>query len=388
MKSLLLLGSTGSIGTQTLDVLRAEPEGWRVVGLAAQSSAEALLAQIREFAPRYAALVSQAAADELRPRLPAGVQLFGGPHALRELIEAARCDVAVHGVVGAAGVEASLQLLARGVPLALANKESLVIAGQLMVEASRRSGAPILPIDSEHCAILQCLAGARIEDVRCIWLTASGGPLRDLPLDALAEVTPERALAHPNWSMGKRISIGSATLMNKALEVIEGHHLFGLEAARIRVLLHRQSVVHSMVEFVDGSVLAQMGPPDMRGPIHYALHHPRRAPSKLRGFDATLFKRLDFEEVDARRFPALELGYACIERGGDSGAALNAADEVAVAAYLEGAIRFTDMHDIQRASLAQPARAAQALGELLESDARARDQARLHVARIAAASAR
>ena len=375
MKSLLLLGSTGSIGTQTLDIVREAPESFRITGLSASRSWKKVLEQAREFQPDVVALADPEAAEAIRPHLPSSIALLSGTDASIELAASTEYDLAVHGIVGAAGVRPSRQVLERGKPLALANKESLVVAGAELMELSRRKDAPILPVDSEHAAIQQCLRGEQLDRVRTIYLTASGGPFRDLPLDEFAFVSPERALQHPNWDMGKRITIGSATLMNKALEVIEAFHLYGVGADRIRVLIHRQSIVHSMVEFVDGSVMAQLGPPDMRGPIHFALHYPDRAPSKLRGFDLDLFRSLTFEEVDPARFPSLELGYRCLDDGGDAGAVLNAADEVAVGAFLEGRIGFQDIVRVNRTVLDERPGSAAGIDALLESDARARERA-------------
>jgi 1-deoxy-D-xylulose-5-phosphate reductoisomerase len=372
MRSLLLLGSTGSIGTQTLDLVRGARERFRVAGLSAASSWRALAEQAREFRPEVVALADREAAERLRPHLPPGTALLAGPEASSQIAAEARYDLAVHGIVGSAGVLPSASVLARGRPLALANKESLVVAGEPLLELARRHGAPILPVDSEPCAILQCLQGVPIERVRKVWITASGGALRDLPLERLAGVTPEEALAHPNWEMGPRITVGSATLMNKAFEVIEAHHLFGLPAERIGVVIHRQSVVHSLVEFVDGSVLAQLGPPDMRHPIHYALHWPERAPAELQGFDLALFRELTFEEADPERYPALELGYRCVRMGADAGAALNAADEVAVGAFLERRIGFGEILPIDEAVLASRTGSAGSIEALLAADARAR----------------
>lgn len=308
MKDLLLLGSTGSIGRQTLDLVRRSTHDFRVLGLVAAHSWERLLEQAREFRPTLVGLVDLEAAERLRPALPAGTGLRVGPDVAEELALELDYDLAVHGVTGAAGVRATQRILERGRTLALANKESLVAAGEPLMELARARGATLLPIDSEHSAIFQCLRGESPTRVRRIWLTASGGAFRDVPLADLEHVTPELAERHPNWDMGPRITVGSATLMNKALEVIETHHLFGLEPERIEVVLHRQSIVHSLVEFVDGSVLAQMGPPDMRGPIHYALHWPERKHSDLVGFDLKRFRELSFEAVDRARFPSLELG--------------------------------------------------------------------------------
>ncbi len=390
VKSLLVLGSTGSIGTQTLDVVRQAAGRFRVEGLAAARSWERVLEQVREFAPRRVALVDPQAAERLRAAAGGGLEVLAGPTALEDLAERADYDTAVHGVVGARGLQASLRVLERGKVLALANKESLVIAGAELMELARRRGGTILPVDSELCAIHQCLRGAGSAEagagnglpaqaasaLRRIVLTASGGALRDRPLSELASASPEAALQHPNWSMGPRITVGSATLMNKALEVLEVHHLFGLSAERIQVVLHRQSLVHSLVELVDGSVLAQMGPPDMRGPLHYCLHFPERAPIPLAGFDAARFGQLSFEPVDAERFPALELGFRCVAEGGDSGSVLNAADEEAVDAFLARRIGFGDIVPVARRVLDRRPGLDGSVARLLAADRRARELAR------------
>ncbi len=379
MQSLLLLGSTGSIGTQTLDLLRTHPGRQRVVGLAAGRSVDLLRTQIEEWRPRFVAVSDAAAADRLRPSLPDSVHLFSGPNALERIALEAEYDIALNGVVGAAGLRPSLCILRRGRTLALANKESLVMAGAHLMAVASEHGATILPVDSEHSAIFQCLRGEDIGRVRRILLTASGGPFRQSSSEEMSKATPEMALRHPNWSMGPRITVGSATLMNKALEVIELHHLFGLERERIKVVIHPQSIVHSMVEFVDGSVMAQMGPPDMRGPIHYALNHPDRAPNTLRGFDIDLFRSLTFEEPDVRRFPALELGYRCVDEGSDSGSVLNAADEVSVEAFLKQEIHFPDISRINRSVLDRRPGLDRSVEDLLEADRVARGLARTEV---------
>ncbi|MAF65656.1 MAG: 1-deoxy-D-xylulose-5-phosphate reductoisomerase [Planctomycetes bacterium] len=382
MKRILVLGSTGSIGLQTLDLVRSQPGAFEVIGLAACSSWRALLEQAREFRPARVALSDEEAADALRPHLPAETELLCGPEALERLVRESRFETCVHGVVGAAGLGPSVAVLEAGRTLALANKESLVVAGRHLMELAREHDATLVPVDSEHSAIFQCLRGESIGRVRRILLTASGGPFRQLSPQDMAEVTPEMALRHPNWDMGPRITVGSATLMNKALEVIEVHHLFGLGPERIEVVIHPQSIVHSMVEFVDGSVVAQMGPPDMRGPIHYALHHPDRRSADLKGFDLDLFRRLDFSAPDPARFPALELGFRCIEEGADAGSVLNAADEVAVAAFLERAIPFPAIPRINALVLDQRPGLASSLDDLLESDARARKLARREIAAL------
>jgi 1-deoxy-D-xylulose-5-phosphate reductoisomerase len=375
MPRLALFGSTGSIGTQTLEVVRGLPE-YSVSALAARSSWRPLLEQVRAFRPRWVALEDPTAAAELARHLDPAVELFSGAGAAAELARAAEYDVCVQGLVGAAGLEPSLEVLRRGRRLALANKETLVVAGELVMRAAREHGGEVVPIDSEHSAIHQCLRGEDPRSVRAVYLTASGGALRDLPLEQLAAVTPDEALRHPNWSMGPRITVDSATLVNKALEIVEAHHLFGLAPEQIRVLLHRQSVVHSMVEFVDGSLLAQLGPPDMRGPIHYALHQPLRVPTGLSGYAPELFRRLTFEEVDPARYPALELGYECVRAGGDAACALNAADEVAVEAFLDGRLAFPAVVEVLRECVARRPRLHGDLPRLLESDRRARQLAR------------
>ena len=374
-KKLLVLGSTGSIGTQTLDLVRRPGSGLAVTGLAAARSWEALLEQAREFDVRTLALTDGEAAEAAASHLPPGTTLLAGEDALVELVGACDFDTAVHGVVGSAGLRTSVAVLEKGATLALANKESLVVAGEPLMALARETGAEIVPVDSEHSAIFQCLRGEDTARVRCVHLTASGGPFRETPLEEMRSATPEMALRHPNWDMGPRITIGSATLMNKALEVIELHHLFGLERERIHVVIHPQSIVHSMVEFVDGSVIAQMGPPDMRGPIHFALHHPDRAPAPLTGFDLEVFRTLTFEEPDTGRFPALELGFRCVEEGGDAGCVLNASDEVAVQAFLEGGIGFEDIQRINGCVLEQRPGLGGSVEELLRADGVARELA-------------
>ncbi|MBI5431943.1 MAG: 1-deoxy-D-xylulose-5-phosphate reductoisomerase [Planctomycetes bacterium] len=384
MKPLLVLGSTGSIGTQALDVVRSQPGLFRVEGLAAGSSWQQLEAQVREFRPRFVALGDAAAAVELAPRLPRDVALLIGPDSAAELARIASYDTAVHGIVGGAGLAPSVAVLLRGKKLALANKESLVMAGSILTELAREHGGTILPVDSELCAIYQCLRGEDVGRVRRVHLTASGGPFRDLEPAELFAVTPEMALKHPNWSMGPRITVGSATLMNKALEVLEAHHLFGLAAEQIHVVIHRQSVIHSMVEFVDGSVMAQLGPPDMRGPLHFCMHDPERAPSSLVGFDLGLFRQLTFEEPDPELFPSLALGFRALERGGDSGAVLNAADEIAVKAFLARDLPFREIERVNRAVLDARGRACSTLDGVFLADREARELARSQIALHAA----
>jgi 1-deoxy-D-xylulose-5-phosphate reductoisomerase len=387
-RSLVVLGSTGSIGRQTLEIVRRAGGRYRVEGLGARSSWEELAAQAAELRPRFVALADAAAAERLAGALPPGTELLAGPGALEELCRVARYDVALNGVVGAAGLRSSLAVLERGRTLALANKESLVMAGRHLMALAAERGAALVPVDSEHCAILQCLRGEDLGRVRRVILTASGGPFRTLAAAGMASVTPAEALRHPNWSMGPRITVGSATLMNKALEIVEVHHLFGLERERIEVVIHPQSIVHSLVEFVDGSVIAQLGPPDMRLPIHYALNHPAREPLPfpgLRGFDLELFRRLDFEKPDVARFPALGLGWRCVEEGSDSGSVLNAADEIAVDAFLRSEIAFPDICRVNEAVLGRRPGFDASVDELLRADALARELARAEIRQLAAA---
>ncbi len=373
MQSLLVLGSTGSIGTQTLDVVRASAGALAVSGLAAGRAHTRLAEQVREFRPRWVALRDPASARELAGELPPGTTLFSGEQALAQIAAQCEYDTAVHGIVGAAGLAPSVEVIRRGKKLALANKESLVMAGALLMPLAQRHGASIVPVDSEHSAIHQCLRGERIESVRRVILTASGGPFRQHTQAELERATPAAALQHPNWTMGPRITVGSATLMNKALEVIELAHLFGLDAARIEVAIHPQSIVHSLVEFIDGSVVAQLGLPDMRVPIHYAIHHPERAPSQLPGFDWQRFAKLEFSSPDSARFPALRMGYEALERGGSAGAVLNAADEVAVEAFLAGRIGFLQMAQVQQAALSALELPAETIEDILRADQCARE---------------
>ena len=374
-KPTLILGSTGSIGQQTLDLIREPQSGLAAVGLAARGSWQEVARQVEEFRPPWVSLTDPDAAKELQRAVPAGTKVFSGPDATLELIEAADFEIAIHGIVGAAGLEPTLAVLDKGADLGLANKESLVIAGEIVMERARQRGATILPVDSEHSAVFQCLRGEDPSRIRRVHLTASGGPFRTKTAAEIAAASPKEALAHPNWDMGPRVTIGSATLMNKALEVIELHHLFGLDRAQIHVAVHPQSIVHSMVEFVDGSVMAQLGPPDMRGPIHFALHHPDRGQSNLQGFSFDLFQNLTFEAPDLERFPALELGFRCVDEGGATGAMLNAADEVAVEAFLDGAITLPEIPSIAASALDA---GADQSGATLETLRAADDFARNH----------
>ena len=360
-RRLVILGATGTVGRQALDILARARSPLQVTALSAHRQAEPLaaLAAAHPGARRF--LTAQP-----------------GQHAaLLEWLRAGDYEVCLQAMVGAAGLPFSAAVLAAGRTLALANKESLVMAGGLLGALAARTGAAIVPVDSEHSAIHQCLAGqtqgAGKPPVKRLYLTASGGALRDRPLAELGQVTPAEALAHPNWDMGPRITVDSATMMNKAFEILEAQHLFAIPAAQVRVLLHRQSVVHSLVEFIDGSVLAQMGPPDMCFPIHYALHYPERVAAPLEGYDPARFAALSFAEPDPARYPALALGWRAAEKGGAAGAVLNAADEVAVAAFLDGALPYAEIPALCAAALeAMPPLPADSLEDVLAADAWAR----------------
>lgn len=344
-----VLGSTGSIGTSTLDVIAAS--GGRFVPhlLAAHTSVGPLLEQAARCRPRWVVVVDPEAAAAIGPAaLPTGTRLAVGPESLDELVAGPDVDRVVSAIVGAAGLRSTWAAVAAGKVVALANKETLVMAGPLVMRLATESGATIVPVDSEHSAILQALSAGRRDEVARLLLTASGGPFRTWPAEKLAGVTPAEALRHPTWSMGPKITIDSATMMNKALELIEARWLFDMPAAKLDVLVHPQSIVHSLVEFVDGSVMAQLSPPDMRLPIHYALSAPHRTPGPARRLDFTTMLHLDFEPPDPERFPALRLGHDAAARGGTAGVVLNAANEAAVHGFLTGELRFPDIAEICR----------------------------------------
>ncbi|MGB2938445.1 MAG: 1-deoxy-D-xylulose-5-phosphate reductoisomerase [Phycisphaerae bacterium] len=345
VSNIAVLGSTGSIGRMALEVVASLGPEFRVVALAAATSAERLARQAAETGAGVVAVSDEEAARVLAEALPRGIkpEILVGPEGLTAIAERDDVDIVLSAVVGGVGLAAALAAVRAGKRLALANKESLVMAGALVMREAGRAGAEVIPIDSEHSAIFQAMACGRRDEVRRVVLTASGGPFYGLPAEAQADVTPRQALEHPTWSMGPKITIDSATLMNKALEVIEAHHLFDLPADRIAVLIHPESVVHSLVEFVDGSVIAQMGPPDMRLPIQYALLCPERRPAPWERLDLAALGRLNFEQPDTEKFPALALGFEVAEQGGTLGAVLSGADEVAVEAFLAGKIRFTDI---------------------------------------------
>jgi 1-deoxy-D-xylulose-5-phosphate reductoisomerase len=351
-KRVAVLGSTGSIGTSTLDVVRHLPDRLEVAGLACHSKWEQLADQCRAVKPRVAVLTDPAAfkaAD--RSFFPRETELLGGDDGVRALAAAADVDVVVSAVVGAAGLHGTWAALEAGKTVALANKETLVVAGPLVTGLAAKTGATLLPVDSEHSAVFQAMRGHTADDVARVVLTASGGPFRGKSAAELEAVTPDQALRHPTWQMGPKITVDSATLMNKALEVIEARWLFGLPADRIGVIIHPESVVHSFVEFADGSVLAQLSPPDMRLPIQYALVYPDRLPGPAKKLDWHALTALRFEQPDRETFAALDLGFEVARRGGTCGAVLNAANEAAVDRFLGGGLAFPDIARCCRAVL-------------------------------------
>jgi 1-deoxy-D-xylulose-5-phosphate reductoisomerase len=346
MKRIAILGSTGSIGRSTLSVVEAHPERFSVVSLAAGNNVETALAQAQRWRPRLFSVSSAEAADQLRHKLKAAgvdaVEVVEGSAGAVAVATHPDADFVVSAIVGVAGLEATYEAVRAGKSVGLANKECLVAAGELITAEARKHNKPLLPIDSEHNAVHQCMRGGRLEEVQCIWLTASGGPFLHTPASKFPRITVDEALNHPTWKMGQRITIDSATLMNKGFEVIEACRLFDLAANQVRVIVHPQSTIHSLVEFVDGSILAQLSVTDMRLPILYALTWPERVPSELR-FSVNDLRHLDFHEPDMQKFPCLALAYEAAEAGGAKTVALNAADEVAVAAFLAGSIGFDEI---------------------------------------------
>ena len=378
-RRVLILGSTGSIGKNCLDVVRANPDKLQVVGLAAQSNVKELAAQIKEFKPKKAAIVHEVAWKELKASVHPATKLFAGPHGATELVEALKPDLVVSAIVGAAGLIPALAAIKQGIRVALANKEPLVMAGSIMMSAARKYDAQILPIDSEHSAIWQCLNGEPRYRVKKLILTASGGPFLHATAAEIKKVTVAQALKHPRWKMGRKITIDSSTMMNKGLEVIEARWLYDMPAEKIEVVIHPQSIIHSMVEFVDTSVMAQIGLPDMRVPIAYALSYPDRWPaSRLSAISFTDVGRLEFFKPDIKRFPCLRLAYESILRGGVFPAAMNAANEVAVEEFLAGQIRYIDIpRIIEKTMDKMPDTRAVSLETVMEADGTARAHARV-----------
>ncbi len=371
----MILGSTGSIGTNTLDVIRYHPGRFEVIGLSAHSNWELLLKQALEFRPRWVMLTATPTSRVDCKLLPDGCALILAGEKTPDLVAAEEVDVVVSAIVGSAGLEGTWSALAAGKTVALANKETMVVAGQLVQKLLRQYGGRIIPVDSEHSAIFQALTDQPISSVERVVLTGSGGPFRGKTREQLVDVSIESALAHPTWRMGRKITIDSATLMNKALEIIEARWLFELQPGQIDVIIHPESIIHSFVEFVDGSILAQLSPPDMRLPIQYALLYPERLPSPTRRLKWNELHVLNFEQADRETFPALELGFEVAGSGGTSGAVLNAANEVAVAAFLNGDLPFLDISVVCRSVLAQhDFLSSPTLKELMAADRSARQE--------------
>src|SRR5881394_929705 len=383
--NLAILGATGSIGSSTLDVVARHGGRYRVFALTANGKADALLALCRTHRPLYAVLSSTTPDKKLAAAFAeCGTELLFGARALEQVASDSRCDVVMAAIVGAAGLASTLAAARAGKRVLLANREALVLAGPLLMRAAREAGATLLPVDSEHNAVFQCLSD--IKAVRRIVLTASGGPFRTSALDTLDGVTPDQACAHPNWVMGRKISVDSATMMNKGLEVIEARWLFDVPPQTIEVVIHPQSIVHSLVEYVDGSLIAQLSHPDMRVPIAHALGYPERIASGARSLDLTTMKDLTFERPDERRFPCLRLAYAALERGGTAPAILNAANEIAVEAFLAGRLPFTGIGRVIADTLdAVAADDATSLEAVMAADSESRRAAGTTVAGLAPA---
>jgi 1-deoxy-D-xylulose-5-phosphate reductoisomerase len=384
MKLISVLGSTGSIGANALRVTAGLPRAFRVVALSGGKNVEVLARQTEEVGPEIVSSGDARASEQVQSLLRqrgyrmSQTRFVSGVEGHVEVACHPKATLVLSAITGAAGLLPTYRALEEGKSIALANKETLVMAGQLMIQKAREKGAEILPVDSEHNAIHQCLRGGRPQEVRRLILTASGGPFRDTPKEKFRSVTREEALNHPTWSMGKKISIDSATMMNKGLEVIEAAWLFGITADKVDVMVHPQSIVHSMVEFVDGSVMAQLGVADMRVPIQYALTYPERWESPLPALDMKQLARLEFFEPDHQKFPCLNLAYRAIKTGGTGPAALNAANEVAVEAFLSGVIAFSEIPEIVESVLDSHApQETVSLEDILKADQLARDKARL-----------
>ncbi len=382
MKGICILGATGSIGVSTLDVVFRHPDLYKVVALTANKNIDALYEQCVTHLPEVVVVVDEQKATEFKAKIQnsplADLRVLSGAEALVEVSTLPNVDSVMAAIVGAAGLLPTLAAAQAGKTVLLANKEALVMSGDIFMNAVEKSGAQLLPIDSEHNAIFQCMpasyqTGSTAKGVRRILLTASGGPFRTMPLEQLPQVTPAQAVAHPNWDMGKKISVDSATMMNKGLEMIEACLLFNMKPEQIQVVLHPQSVIHSMVDYVDGTVLAQMGCPDMRIPIAHALAYPERFESGASPLDIFAVKHMDFEPADLQRFPCLRLAYEAITAGGTMPTVLNAANEIAVEAFLNEQIRFTDIPVvIEKTMQAIPVQAADSLETILDMDGKAR----------------
>jgi 1-deoxy-D-xylulose-5-phosphate reductoisomerase len=383
MKRIAILGSTGSIGRSTLSVAESYPDRFQIVALAAGSNLDAAFEQARHWRPRVISIAVETDADALRARLKKDglgeIEVVHGSAGTVRVATHAEVDFVVSAIVGVAGLEATYEAVRAGKTLGLANKECLVAAGELITAEARKQGKPLLPIDSEHNAVHQCLRGGRMDEVERVWLTASGGPFLNTPAADFAAITVEQALIHPTWKMGRRITIDSATLMNKGFEVIEACRLFHMPPEKVQVIVHPQSTIHSMVEFVDGSILAQFSVTDMRLPILYALTYPDRIQSDMR-FPVSDLRHLDFCPPDLKKFPCLRLAYEAAGAGGAKTVALNASDEVAVAAFLEGKIRFDQIPAIIEEVLSGTNSATlESIPQVLEADAEARRYAQQRV---------
>jgi 1-deoxy-D-xylulose-5-phosphate reductoisomerase len=381
MKRLAVVGSTGSIGQNTLRVVQHLSDRFQIFALAAHSTVERLAEQTAAFRPNVVAITDPNRVEEFQSRCTAMripvPEVVTGERGLRQIASAGEVDIVVSAAVGAAGLAPTYSAVASGKIVALANKEAMVLAGELLRKTASRTGARLIPVDSEHSAVDQCLRSGEHGEVRRLILTASGGPFRETPAERFATITPEEALNHPTWRMGKRITIDSATLLNKGLEVIEARWLFNIPPEKIDIMVHPQSIVHSMVEFVDGSVIAQLGTADMRQPIQYALTYPERLHSPVPSLDWATVSRLDFALPDRQKFPCIGLAYRAIQMGGTAPAVLNAADEVAVQGFLERIIPFSAIPEILAATLdAHVLQAADSLEAILEADAWARTEAR------------
>ena len=388
MRHITILGSTGSIGTSTLDVVARHPDKFKIVALTANSRVDLLFQQCRQFKPGYAVMLDESAAIALRQRVREaglGTEVLSGVAALEQVVTLPEVDAVMAAIVGAAGLRPTLAAAHAGKKILLANKETLVMAGNVFMDAVRASGSALLPIDSEHNAIFQALprgydGDLKANGVRRILLTASGGPFRNTPLSELHSVTPEQACAHPNWVMGRKISVDSASMMNQGLEVIEAHWLFNVSADDIQVVVHPQSVIHSLVEYVDGSVLAQLGNPDMRTPIAYGLAYPERIDAGVAPLDLFKVATMNFVAPDFERFPCLALAYQALRAAGTAPAVLNAANEVAVAAFLDKQISFLSIPRVIEAVLdALPVGTVGCLDDVLGADAEARRAAQQQI---------
>jgi len=379
LKKVVILGSTGSIGKNALEVIRKFPDKFKVLGLAAKSSVNILEEQIKEFNPQYVAVFDKKACDELRKKVK-NLEILKGNEGICKLAKLKEADIILSAIVGAAGLIPTFEAVKEGKTIGVANKESFVMAGELIKKQGKISGAKIIPVDSEHSAVFQCINGCNKPYIKKIWLTASGGPFRGKKSYEIENVTPQEALNHPKWKMGKRITIDSATLMNKGFEVIEAHYLFDMPAENIGVLIHPQSIIHCLVEFIDGTYLAQMSNPDMKAPIALALSFPERLPEIVPPIDWSITTKLQFEIPDTEVFPCLKLAYEALNAGGSMPAVLNAADEVAVEAFLSGRLKFKEIYKIIKKVMdAHKIVSVSSIEEVLEADSWARKMAKKEI---------